>query len=120
MPSDLEYQLAKATLETSLSGAKQSLTLERFSRVYDLRQAGRLRCATEGTAHYKMPGHLEPLDLMYDTPGVLEGFCLGNIIKYAYRYARTHDLLNLIKIADYAHILAGAHKDENKEELTHG
>ena len=48
-------------------------------------------------------GDIEPLDVM-EEQGWLEGFCYGNIIKYAMR-RKGSDKEDLQKIVDYAKIL---------------
>jgi hypothetical protein len=76
--------------------------------VYDARHAGREYCCnTEGSDHYKYGG-VEPLDLMI-SKGVVEDFCIGNIIKYACRFKVGHNLEDLKKVSDYAHILCGTY-----------
>ena len=75
--------------------------------VYDARHAGREYCCdTEGSEHYK-EGGIEPLDLMI-SKGIVEDFCIGNMIKYATRFKKTQNLNDLKKVSDYAHILCGA------------
>ena len=74
--------------------------------VYDARHKGIEYCQTEGSDHYKENG-IEPIDLIMST-GYDEGFFLGNVIKYATRYKRTHNLEDLKKCADYAHLACGA------------
>ena len=41
--------------------------------------------------------------------GVVEDFCIGNIIKYACRFKVGHNLEDLKKVSDYAHILCGTY-----------
>jgi len=83
--------------------------------VYELRQIGREGCQTEGSDHYKMADDVEPVDVMY-AHNMLEGFCLGNIIKYAIRFKVSRNLNDLKKISDYAHIMYGL-ESENKKQL---
>lgn len=78
---------------------------KRHLNVYEARAIGREVCATEGSHHYK-EGGLEPVDLMM-SKGVIEDFCIGNMIKYATRFKVTRNIDDLKKVADYAHILAG-------------
>lgn len=73
--------------------------------VYEARKAGREYCNTEGSKHYK-GGGVEPLDLTI-AKGLHDGFCIGNIIKYATRFQQTRNLDDLKKVSDYAHILCG-------------
>ena len=73
--------------------------------VYDYRRRGRDYCQTDGSDHYQH-GDIEPIDLIIAL-GLADGFCLGNVIKYAARYSRTGDTEDLRKAADYLHILAG-------------
>lgn len=82
----------------------------KFKNQYELRQAGIEGCKTLGSDHYKNSDEIEPLDLMQSV-GILEGFCLGSIIKYAARYNKTHNQKDLAKIADYAHILYGYNRE---------
>ena len=78
--------------------------------IYKIREKGIKLCETEGTEHYK--NEIEPVELTVALD-YGEGFCIGNIIKYAARYKETHNLKDLKKIADYAHILAGANHGED-------
>ena len=56
-------------------------------------------------SHYKT-GNIEPFDVMEDM-GILEPFCLGNIIKYAMRCQhKGSKKKDLLKIAEYANKLA--------------
>ena len=83
---------------------------KKFKNSHELRKAGIEGCKTEGSKHYKNNDEIEPLDLM-QACGVLEGFCIGSIIKYAFRYTDTHQQKDLAKIADYAHILYGLNRE---------
>jgi hypothetical protein len=83
--------------------------------VYELRQIGIEGCKTEGSKHYKKADEIEPVDVMY-AHDMLEGFCLGNIIKYAIRFKVTRNLQELKKVADYAHIMYGLELETNKIE----
>lgn len=73
--------------------------------VYRARMVGKEYCQTDGSKHYIRP-YVEPLDLIINS-GYAEGFCLGNVIKYAARYEKTRDLEDIKKAVDYAHILTG-------------
>jgi hypothetical protein len=73
--------------------------------VYQARKAGTEYCQTDGSEHYKQ-GEIEPMDLIINL-GLADGFCRGNIIKYAARYGKTKNLEDLKKVVDYAHILCG-------------
>ena len=73
--------------------------------IYEIREAGRRYCYTEGAPHYKKDGP-EPIELTI-ARGHGEGFCIGSILKYAGRFSKTRNLDDLKKIADYAHILCG-------------
>lgn len=73
--------------------------------IYVIRALGREYCQTEGSQHYK-EGGIEPLDLMM-AKGVIEDFCIGNMIKYATRFKITRNLEDLKKVSDYAQILCG-------------
>lgn len=73
--------------------------------LYELRKIGIAKCSTEGSEHYKSLG-AEPIDLMVSND-IIEGFCLGNIIKYATRFKKTQNVKDLMKVADYAHIMCG-------------
>jgi len=81
--------------------------------VYQLREKGKEFCQTEGSEHYKSSG-VEPIDLMV-SKGAIEGFCVGNIIKYAARFNKTRNLEDIKKISDYAHILAGVELAKQEE-----
>lgn len=76
----------------------------------EMRIAGIEGCKTIGELHYKSNTGIEPLDLMASI-GILEGFCLGSIIKYAVRFTDTKQQKDLAKIADYAHILFGYNRE---------
>ena len=74
--------------------------------VYEARHAGRTYCCdTEGSDHYK-EGGVEPIDLLI-AKGLIEDFCIGNMIKYATRFKTTRNLVDLKKVSDYSHILCG-------------
>lgn len=77
-----------------------------FIPIAEIRTKGEKYCRTKGSAHYKADGDLEPLDLMR-SKGILEHFCIGNIIKYATRFVVTRNLDDLKKVADYAHLACG-------------
>lgn len=88
--------------------------------VYEARHRGKAFCNTEGSEHYKSKDDgVEPIDLMISI-GVIEGFCLGNIIKYAARYKKTQDVKDLNKAIDYAHIICGVKLDEMEGEEGEG
>lgn len=87
--------------------------------IYEIRQAGREYCQTEGSEHYKAVDKLEPMDLII-AKGLAEDFCLANIIKYAARFKQTQELEDLKKAADYATILVGVKLDELAKELPFG
>lgn len=82
--------------------------------VYEARHAGREYCVTEGSEHYKNGG-IEPIDLMI-SKGIIEDFCIGNMIKYATRFKVTHNKNDLKKVSDYAHILCGVELLKDKPE----
>ena len=83
--------------------------------IYDIRKAGREYCQTEGSEHYKAVDKLEPIDLII-AKGLIEDFCLANIIKYASRFKATQNLQDLRKISDYSHILCGVKLEEEMNE----
>lgn len=89
------------------------------SIVYELREKGVAFCETKGSDHYKREASIEPIDVMVQE-GWIEGFCLGNIVKYGMRYIKDGRNKNdLKKIADYAHILCGyqiSQEDKDGEE----
>jgi len=64
----------------------------------------------KGSSHYKT-GQIEPIDLIKDL-GLLQGFALGNIIKYASRN-RSGDL---DKIAHYTQMLIAAEEEKKSEK----
>ena len=105
------HQECKEILEKELQHSQESVTSfdifkKPFIDVYTLRKKGREYCFTDGTDHYKK-GNIEPIDLTI-SKGMIEDFCLGNIIKYASRFKQTENLTDLKKVSDYAHILCGA------------
>ena len=73
--------------------------------INDLRAKGRALSETNGSDHYRL-SKLQPIELTFSL-GHGDGFCLGNIIKYASRYTHTNDRRDLIKIIDYATLLLG-------------
>lgn len=85
--------------------------------VYEARLLGRKHNETEGSDHYKTDDGVEPIDLMismgHDT---IEGFCTGNMIKYARRFKITRNVADLKKVADYANILTGITIYEQEQE----
>lgn len=81
--------------------------------VYEARSKGKEYCQTDGSEHYIRPV-IEPLQLIINS-SYAEGFCLGNIIKYAARYEQTRDLEDIKKAVDYAHIFCGIAKSEAKQ-----
>ena len=83
--------------------------------VYQLRKRGQELTQTDGSRHYKTAGEVEPLDLTI-AYGHGAGFCIGNIIKYACRYTETNNFEDVIKCADYVHILAGIAEQEQQEK----
>ena len=83
-----------------------------MKNIYEIRALGRDYCQTEGSSHYK-EGGVEPLDLML-AKGVIEDFCIGNMIKYAVRFKVTRNLDDLKKVSDYAQILAGVEINERE------
>lgn len=87
------------------------------SLIYSIRAKGRTYCQTEGSAHYK-DGDIEPLDLML-SKGIIEDFCIGNIVKYAIRFKKTRNLEDLKKVSDYAHILTGAELNKRGDDIGH-
>jgi len=86
--------------------------------IYDVRKLGREYCQTEGSAHYK-GGGVEPIDLMI-SKGIIEDFCIGNIVKYATRFKHTRNLEDLKKVSDYSHILAGVELEKQGREIKTG
>ena len=68
-------------------------------------------------AHYSM-NKIQSTEFIVDA-GHGEGFCLGNIIKYAQRYGKKNGKQkdDLLKIIHYATILLGS-EDGNKEQST--
>lgn len=86
--------------------------------VYEARDLGRRFCnETQGSKHYKR-GSIEPLDLAI-AQGTVEDFALVSIQKYAYRFKETRNPVDLMKVADYAHILCGVvlYSDENQQDI---
>lgn len=76
--------------------------------VYEIRQKGIELCKTDGSDHYKGDeNEIEALEFAISKYRHRD-FIIGSIIKYADRYCKTGNLKDLVKIADYSHILAGA------------
>jgi len=82
--------------------------------IYEIRKMGREFCQTEGSEHYKTVDKLEPIDLII-AKGLIEDFCLANIIKYASRFKATQNLDDLKKVSDYSHILCGCKIKQGNE-----
>ena len=74
--------------------------------IYEIRKLGEDYCKTEGSGHYKQKDGIEPIDLLINND-LIEDFCIGNMIKYAFRFKKTRNLEDLKKVSDYAHILCG-------------
>ena len=90
------------------------MELNKQSSVSKLRDAGlqeysKYRSKNENESHYKT-GNIEPIELIRSL-GVLEGFCTGNIIKYASRHNQTFSQTDLLKIIDYALILLASNRE---------
>ncbi|RLE36898.1 hypothetical protein DRJ17_07665 [Candidatus Woesearchaeota archaeon] len=68
----------------------------------------------KGSEHYKVDG-VEPIDLMR-SGGMLRDFCIGNIIKYAFRnrsqLGRPISKKDMDKIIHYAEILKALADEE--------
>lgn len=80
------------------------------------RTAGKNHCNTEGSQHYvniREDGGIDAIEIAIAN-GKFEDFAVVNIIKYILRFGDTRSLLDLKKVADYAHILCGV--EINKEE----
>jgi hypothetical protein len=98
------------TFGVAVDAAKRSTPPD----IYEARTRGKEYCRTEGSDHYIQPGP-EAMDLIIAC-GYAEGFCLGDIIKYAVRYGETGNPGELKKIADMAHILCGVELGAAKKE----
>jgi len=63
--------------------------------------------------HYSM-NKIQSTEFIFDA-GHGEGFCIGNIIKYAQRYGKKNgkNEADLIKIAHYVILLLGQHSEQN-------
>lgn len=75
-----------------------------MSQVSFWREKGKEKLEVQGSEHYG--SEIQPID-MIASYGHLEGFCIGNIMKYASRFENTRNPKDLSKIIDYAYILAG-------------
>ena len=66
--------------------------------------------------YYSSKGGAEVIDLLR-TEHLLEGFCIGNIIKYAQRYGKKngYNMEDLKKIIHYAIIMMCLHDKRNEE-----
>ena len=66
--------------------------------------------------HYSM-NKIQSTEFIFDA-GHGEGFCLGNIIKYAQRYGKKNgkNTDDLLKIIHYAIILLGVENETNKSK----
>ncbi len=75
-----------------------------------------------GSSHYKS-GSVEPIDL-YKSGGLLQGYCIASIIKYAFRnrpeIADIKDVSekDLRKIVHCAHLLIAASMEARRDEHT--
>ena len=88
-------------------------------RIAEIRAMGRKYCQTDGSEHYKAVDDLEPIDLII-AKGQGEGFCIGNVIKYATRFIITRNLNDLRKAADYVHIACGIEIFKNHPDIYSG
>ena len=84
--------------------------------IYEIRKRGRELCQTDGSEHYKRRTQ-EPIEKTIEE-GNGKGFCIGSIRKYLDRYNQTDNLKDIIKLADYAIILAAVHEIEEGERAT--
>jgi len=83
--------------------------------IHDVRKLGREYCQTDGSQHYRENG-INPIEYAIAN-GMIEDFCLINIIKYASRFKHTRKLDDLKKVSDYAHILAGVELSKSKDRV---
>lgn len=79
-----------------------SADADMFDDIVDFKPRHGKKVEVDIDSQYKH-GEIEPLDVM-EEQGWLEGFCYGNIIKYAMR-RKGSDREDLQKIIDYAKIL---------------
>ena len=107
---DSDEQLAYEQEQKPRKAKFESLA---YKTVYYFRHLGQQFCKTEGSEHYKAEHEIEPIEVTIQH-GLAEGFCLGNIVKYALRFKVTKNLNDLKKVADYAHILCGVKIHLNK------
>ena len=72
-------------------------------------------------AHYAKDKKYQATDMIFDS-GYGEGFCLGNIMKYAMRYKRKEEgyLLDIKKLIHYAVILYGEETKRLMKEQSNG
>lgn len=77
-----------------------------MKRIYDYRKVGQEYCKTDGANHYKSENGIEPAEFAIAN-NMHEEWMLINIVKYAMRFQDTRNPKDLMKIADYAHILCG-------------
>ena len=83
--------------------------------IHEIRQKGREYCQTDGSTHYR-ENSIDPIEYAIAN-GMIEDFCLINIIKYASRFKYTRNLDDLKKVSDYAHILAGVELEKQCAEV---
>ena len=77
--------------------------------IYQLRQAGREYCQTEGSEHYvniRAKKGVDAIDIAIAN-GTFEAAAVFNIVKYALRFEETQSLKDLRKASDYAQVLCG-------------
>jgi len=86
--------------------------------IHDVRKLGREYCQTDGSQHYR-ESNIDPIEYAIAN-GMIEDFCLINIIKYASRFKHTRKLDDLKKVSDYSHILAGVELEKQGREVKDG
>jgi len=83
--------------------------------IHDVRKLGREYCQTDGSQHYR-ENSIDTIEYAIAN-GMIEDFCLINIIKYASRFKHTRKLDDLKKVSDYSHILAGVELEKQGAEV---
>ena len=83
--------------------------------IHDVRKLGREYCQTDGSQHYR-ENSIDPIEYAIAN-GMIEDFCLINIVKYASRFKHTRKLDDLKKVSDYSHILAGVELEKQGAEV---
>lgn len=90
-----------------------------YTTVDHFRNKGKEYCSkTKGSEHYvniRNKRGIDPIEISIQN-GRFEDFAVTNITKYAERFTETRNPKDLMKVADYAHILCGIELDKMEQQ----